>query len=457
MNVNPERVPPQNLEAEQSVLGSMLIDRDAIITSTELLRTTDFYREGHQRIFQAMVSLAERSEPVDLVTLVEELRQQNQLASMGGVPYLTTLANIVPTAANVGYYARIVREKSVLRSLINTATRIVTRGFEAKDNVDEILDEAEQAIFEVSQRSNPQGFASMKDILKGAFDRIDNLWGNKGGVTGVPTGFPDLDNITCGLQNSDLIIIAARPSMGKTTLALNIAQHIAVNEKLPVAIFSLEMSKEQLVQRILCAQANIDAQRLRRGFLSDDDYPRLTKAAGPLAEAPLFIDDTASISVMEVRAKARRLKSEHGLSAIFIDYLQLMRGSERSENRQQEISAISRSLKALAKELDVPVIALSQLSRAVEQREKKRPILSDLLESGGIEANADIVAFIYREGYYNQNAENRHETEIILAKQRNGPVGSVQLYFKESHNKFLSISREHAQQKNEAGALTKTL
>ena len=264
MSANIERVPPQNTEAEQSVLGSMLIDRDAIITATELLRTTDFYREGHQKIFQAMVSLTERSEPVDLVTLVEELRQQNQLESMGGVAYLTTLANIVPTAANVGYYARIVREKSVLRSLINTATRIVTRGFEAKDNVDEILDEAEQAIFEVSQRSNPQGFASMKDILKGAFDRIDKLWGNTGGVTGVPTGFPDLDNITCGLQNSDLIILAARPSMGKTTLALNIAQHIAVNEKLPVAIFSLEMSKEQLVQRILCAQANIDAQQIGR-------------------------------------------------------------------------------------------------------------------------------------------------------------------------------------------------
>ncbi|MDW7652418.1 MAG: replicative DNA helicase [Bacillota bacterium] len=443
MNGSMERVPPQSLEAEQSVLGSMLIDKDAIISATELLRATDFYRDGHQKIFEAMVLLSERGEPVDLVTLVEELRQKNQLEAIGGMSYLTTLANMVPTAANVGYYARIAREKAVLRTLINAATRIVSRCFEAKDEVDQIMDEAEQAIFEVSQRTNTQGFSSMKDILKGAFDRIDTLWGNKGGVTGVPTGFPDLDNITCGFQNSDLIIIAARPSMGKTTLALNIAQHIAVNEKLPTAIFSLEMSKEQLVQRILCAQANIDAQRLRRGFLSDEDYPRLTKAAGPLSEAPLFIDDTAAISVMEMRAKARRLKAEHGLSAIFVDYLQLMRGSDRSENRQQEISAISRSLKALAKELEVPVIALSQLSRAVEQREKKRPILSDLLESGGIEANADIVAFIYREGYYNQNMENRHDTEIILAKQRNGPVGTINLYFKESHNKFLSISREH--------------
>ncbi|MBS3898204.1 MAG: replicative DNA helicase [Dethiobacter sp.] len=442
-----ERIPPQNMEAEQSVLGAMLLDKDAIITAIELLRFGDFYREGHRKIFQAVVALSERGEPVDLVTLPEELRGQNQLESVGGMGYLTVLANTVPTAANVGYYAQIVREKAVLRSLISTATRIVTRCFEAKEEVDEILDEAERAIFEVSQRSSPQGFASMKEVLKGAFDRIDKLWGNKGGVTGVPTGFPDLDNITCGFQNADLIILAARPSMGKTTLALNIAQHIAVNEKLPVAVFSLEMSKEQLVQRILCAQANIDAQRLRRGFLSDEDYPRLTKAAGPLAEAPLFIDDTPAISVMEVRAKARRLKAEHGLSAIFIDYLQLMRGSERTENRQQEISAISRSLKALAKELDVPVVALSQLSRAVEQREKKRPVLSDLLESGGIEANADIVAFIYRESYYNQNSENRNDTEIIIAKQRNGPVGNIHLFFKENHNKFLSVSREHAHEK----------
>lgn len=356
MSGNIERVPPQNLEAEQSVLGSMLIDKDAIIASSEYLKAKDFYRDGHQKIYQAMINLTERGEPVDLVTLAEELSQQNQLENIGGMAYLTTLANIVPTAANVGYYAKIAQEKAVLRSLINSATRIVSRCFEAKDDVDEIMDEAEQAIFEVSQRSNPQGFSLMKDILKGAFDRIDKLWGNKGGVTGVPTGFPDLDDMTSGFQNSDLIIIAARPSMGKTTLALNIAQHIAVNEKLPVAIFSLEMSKEQLVQRILCAQANVDAQRLRRGFLSEDDYPRLTKAAGPLAEAPLFIDDTAAISVMEMRAKARRLKSEHGLSAIFVDYLQLMQGSSRSENRQQEISGISRSLKALAKELDCPEI-----------------------------------------------------------------------------------------------------
>ncbi|NLZ38396.1 MAG: replicative DNA helicase [Firmicutes bacterium] len=438
-----ERIPPQNLEAEQSVLGSMLIDREAILTVAEILKPTDFYREGHQKIYSAMLALAERNDPVDLITLAEELALRNQLEELGGMPYLTTLANVVPTAANVAYYAKIVQEKAVLRSMINAATRIVSRCFEAQEPVEEIVDEAEKLIFEIAQRSTSQDFASMKDLLKDVFDNIDKLWGNKGGVTGVPTGFYDFDNLTCGLQNSDLIIIAARPSMGKTTLALNMAQHIAVNEKLPVAIFSLEMSKEQLVQRMLCAQAGVDSHKLRRGYLSDEDYPKLTKAAGPLSEAPLFIDDTAAISVMEMRAKARRLKAEHGLAAIFIDYLQLMRGNGRAENRQQEISAISRSLKALAKELNVPVVALSQLSRAVEQREKKRPILSDLLESGGIEANADLVAFIYREGYYNPNMENRHDTEIIIAKQRNGPVGTIKLYFNESQNKFLNITHDH--------------
>lgn len=440
MTASLERLPPQNLEAEQSVLGSMLLDGEAIIVATDYLTPSDFYRDAHQKVFQAICALTDRGEPVDLVTLAEELRQRNTLQAVGGQGALTTLANAVPTSANVTYYARIVREKAVLRSLINAATRIVTRSFEATGEVDEILDAAEQAIFEVARRSGPQGFAVMKEVLKDTFERIDQLWGNKGGVTGVPTGFSGLDQITCGLQNADLIIIAARPSMGKTTLALNIAQHVAVNEKLPVAIFSLEMSKEQLAQRMLCAQAGIDSHRLRRGFLSDEDYPKLTRAAGPLSAAPLFIDDTAALSIMEMRAKARRLKAEQGLNAVFVDYLQLMRGSERPENRQQEISAISRSLKALAKELNVPVIALSQLSREVEKRDKKRPILSDLLESGGIEANADVVAFIYREGYYNQDVENKHLTEVIIAKQRNGPVGTVQLYFKENHNKFLNIS-----------------
>lgn len=435
-----ERIPPQNLEAEQSVLGSMLLDKEAIIIASEYLKPADFYRESHRQIFQAICALSDRNEPVDLVTLAEELRSRSVLEPVGGMGTLTLLANAVPTAANVAYYSRIVREKAILRTLINTATRIVTRSFEATGEVDEILDEAEQAIFEVSRRSGPQGLAAMKEVLKETFERIDKLWGNKGGVTGLSTGFADLDHITCGLQSSDLIIIAARPSMGKTTLALNIAQHIAVNEKVPVAVFSLEMSKEQLAQRMLCAQAGIDANRLRRGFLSDEDYPKLTRAAGPLSAAPLFIDDTPALSAMEMRARVRRLKAEHGLSAVFVDYLQLIRGSERTENRQQEISAISRSLKALAKELSVPVVALSQLSREVEKRDKKRPVLSDLLESGGIEANADVVAFIYREGYYNHEAENKPLTEVIIAKQRNGPIGTVQLYFKENLNKFVSIS-----------------
>jgi replicative DNA helicase len=435
-----ERIPPQNLEAEQSVLGSMLLDREAIIIASEYLKPTDFYRDSHRQIFQAICALCDRNEPVDLVTLAEELRSRSALEPVGGMGTLTLLAGAVPTAANVAYYARIVREKAILRTLINTATRIVTRSFEVTGEVEEILDEAEQAIFEVARRSGTQGLATMKEVLKETFERIDKLWGNKGGVTGLSTGFADLDHITCGLQHSDLIIIAARPSMGKTTLALNIAQHIAVNEKVPVAVFSLEMSKEQLAQRMLCAQAGIDANRLRRGFLSDEDYPKLTRAAGPLSAAPLFIDDTPALSALEMRARVRRLKAEHGLSAVFVDYLQLIRGSERAENRQQEISAISRSLKALAKELNVPVVALSQLSREVEKRDKKRPVLSDLLESGGIEANADVVAFIYREGYYNQDAENKPLTEVIIAKQRNGPVGTIQLYFKENLNKFVSVS-----------------
>lgn len=445
MSPVPERIPPQNLEAEQSVLGSMLIEQEAIFAATEIIRPADFYKEGHQKIFEAMLALSGRGEPVDLVTLAEELKQKKILEAVGGIPYLTTLANIVPTAANVTYYAKIVREKAILRNLIHAATGIVSKCFEDSDDIEQLLDEAERSIFKISQRFSPQDLTSIREILKTTFANVDKLWNSKGGVTGVPTGFVDLNDITCGLQNSDLIIIAARPSMGKTTLALNIAQHIAVNENLPVAIFSLEMSKEQLVQRMLCAQANIDAQRLRRGYLLDDDYPKLTRAAGPLSEAPIFIDDTPAISVLEMRAKARRLKAEHGLAVLFVDYLQLMRGDARAENRQQEISGISRSLKALAKELNIPVVALSQLSRAVEQREKKRPVLSDLLESGGIEANADVVAFIYREGYYNPNIENKNETEIIIAKQRNGPVGSISLYFKENHNKFVNLSHKHSE------------
>jgi replicative DNA helicase len=446
----PERLPPQNLEAEQSVLGSMLLEKEAVNTAIEHLRPEDFYRDAHRRVFESMVELTDRGEPLDVITLVEALRQKKSLEEIGGVTYLTQLANVVPTAANVAFYTRIVREKSLLRQLINAATKIAARGYESGDDVEQVIDEAEQAIYNVSRRRGTESFVTLKRVLLDTFDHIALLYENKGGLTGLATGFPDFDNLTSGLQPSDLIIIAARPSMGKTTLALNMAQHIGIKERKPVAVFSLEMSREQLVQRMLCAQANIDAHRLRRGYLADNDWNKLTEAVGPLGDAPIFIDDSPAISIMEMRAKTRRLKAEHGLGAVFVDYLQLMRSSERSENRQQEISAISRGLKALAKELVLPVVALSQLSREVEKRGDKRPILSDLMESGGIEANADLVAFIYRDEYYNPETEKKGMAEVIIAKQRNGPVGRLELYFMDKYNKFVSTTRDRSA-REEAG------
>ena len=442
MVVLSDRVPPQSKEAEVSVLGSMIIDREAIFAAAELLTEMDFYSTAHQKIFSGIISLSEKGEPVDLVTLSEELQSNQCLENIGGRSYLVTLANAVPTAANVQYHSRIVREKAILRALIQTAKGIVARSFEAPSNVDEFLDEAEQLIFEISRRGQQQGFASLKDVLVKAFDSIEKLYDEKKGVTGLSTGFTDLDRVTSGFQNSDLIIIAARPSMGKTTLALNITQQIAVNEKMPTAFFSMEMSKEQLAQRLLCAESQIDAQNMRRGFLSQEEWQKLTRAVGPLSESPLYIDDSGNLSVMEVRAKARRLKAEKGLQAIFVDYLQLMRGFSRSESRQQELSEISRALKALAKELQVPVIALSQLSRAVEKRPDRRPMLSDLMESGGIEANADVVMFIYRESYYNRDTEQGNIAEISIAKQRNGPTGLVKLYFLDRFTKFANVARD---------------
>ncbi len=442
-----DRVPPHNLEAEQSVLGSMLLEREAIITGVEYLRAEDFYHDNHRKIFQAMIELSDQGEPVDLVTLSEELRQKNQLESVGGASYLTKIVDLVPTAANVSTYAGIVKEKAVLRQLISVSSKITSRCYEGGDEIEEILDESEKLIFQVANQGAQKSYVVIKDILMETFERIEYLYEHKKGITGVPSGFTDLDNITSGFQNSDLIIVAARPGMGKTTLALNIAQHIGTREKLSAAIFSLEMSKEQLVMRMLCAQAGIDAHRLRRGYLTGEDWPKLVRAVGPLAEAPIYIDDTPAISVMEIRAKARRLMAEHGLSIIFIDYLQLMRAHGRQENRQQEISFISRSLKALAKELNVPIIALSQLSRAVETRNDKRPILSDLLESGGIEANADLVAFIYRDDYYNNESQDKNIAEIIVAKQRNGPIDTVRLYFQDSFTRFQNIaSRSHMEE-----------
>ncbi len=435
-----DKVPPHSLEAEQSVLGSMLLEREAIITGSEHLKPQDFYREIHQRIFEAMLNLSERGEPVDLVTLSEELRQKNHLEMVGGASYLTQVVDMVPTAANIATYAAIVKEKAVLRQLIGVSSQIVSRCYDGGQDLEEILDESEKMIFQVANRGAQRGYVVIKDILMETFERIEYLYEHKKGITGVPTGFTDLDNITSGFQNSDLIIVAARPAMGKTTLALNMAQHVGTREKLPVAIFSLEMSKEQLVMRMLCSQAGIDAHRLRRGFLTGDDWPKLVRAVGPLAEAPIYIDDTPAISVMEMRAKSRRLMAEHGLSIIFVDYLQLMQSHGRQENRQQEISLISRSLKALAKELNVPIVALSQLSRAVETRNDKRPMLSDLLESGGIEANADLVAFIYRDDYYRQDSQEKNVAEIIVSKQRNGPTGTIRLVFQDSFTRFQNIA-----------------
>ncbi|MBP2634761.1 MAG: dnaC [Firmicutes bacterium] len=439
-----DRVPPQNVEAEQSVLGAMMIEREAISKVVELLRPEDFYREAHRLIFNAMLELFNKNDAVDLVTVVEVLRRDEKLEGAGGIAYVSALANSVPTAANVMYHARIVEEKALLRQLITTATEVAGMGYEANEEVTVIMDKAEKMILEVSNRKAGQEFASIKNIIFDVFDKVSELYSSKGGITGLSTGFKDLDKLTSGLQASDLILIAARPSMGKTAFVLNIAQNVAIKEKQAVAFFSLEMSKEQLVQRMLCAEAPIDAQRLRIGELENNDWDKLVRAADRLAAAPIFIDDTAGITVMEMRSKARRLKIEHNLQLIIIDYLQLMQGSSgssRNENRQQEISEISRSLKALARELKVPVIALSQLSRGVESRQVKKPMLSDLRESGSLEQDADIVAFLYREDYYDPETENKNITDVIVAKHRNGPVDSVQLFFHKQFTKFSDLSR----------------
>ena len=445
MSMMLDKVPPQNPEAEQSVLGSMLLDKEAIIKAQETLRPGDFYRDSHRVIFEAIIALFNRGQAVDLITLSEILRQEGKLEEVGGLTYLSELANLVPSAANIENYARIVQEKAVLRALITEATRIVGRVYSADEEIESVLDQAEQAIFNISQRRAGRGYSHIKDVLDSALDQIEFLFSHRGEVTGVPTGFKDLDELTCGLQPSDLIIIAARPSMGKTQLALNIARYAAVEnpKPVPVAIFSLEMAKEQLAMRLLSAEATIDSQRLRTGHLTDEHWKRLVTALGRLSEAPIFIDDTPAVSLMEMRARSRRIKQEHGLGLILIDYLQLMQTSGRKENRQQEISEISRSLKALARELKVPVVALSQLSRAVEQRTERRPMLSDLRESGAIEQDADLVAFLYRDDYYNKESEKPNITEISIAKQRNGPIGTVELIFLKEFGKFVSLDRQH--------------
>ena len=438
-----DRMPPASIEAEQAVLGAMLLKPDAVTTAAEELSADDFYRETHRLIFEAMMELKERTEPVDLVTLTEQLKKADKLTKIGGIPALSLIANSVPTAANVHYHARIVHEKAQLRSLINAATEIAGAAYESADEVEDIMDSAEKRILQVASGKRSKDFVPLQDILLDTLEQIDLRYNNKGSITGLPTGFAELDHLTAGLQKSDLILVAARPSMGKTAFTLNIAAHVVLRAKEPVAFFSLEMSKEQLVQRLLCSEGRIDSQRLRVGELEEKEWGDLIDTANRLSAAPLYIDDTPGITVMELRSKARRLKAEHGLSLIVIDYLQLMQGraSKSGDNRQQEISEISRSLKALARELNVPVIALSQLSRSVESRQIKRPMLSDLRESGSLEQDADIVMFLYREDYYDPETENKNITEVIIAKHRNGPVDTVDLTFLKQFTKFGNLSR----------------
>lgn len=444
MSILLEKIPPHNLEAEQAVLGSMMIDREAIYTVLESLTPEDFYKEAHQLIYRTIQSLEEKGEPVDMIMLTEELRRQNNLDRVGGIGYIAAVANTVPTAANVSHYAKIVEEKAILRKLISFSTRIASRCYEDQEDAMQLLDNAEKTILEIASNRNYEGLVPLKHVLSETLEKIEALANKKGNITGVPSFFTDLDRMTSGWQPSDLIILAARPSMGKTSFGLNIAFNAATKGKVPVAIFSLEMSREQLVQRLMSSEAMIDQHKLRTGRLQDEDWLRLTKAAQPLSTANIFIDDNPAVSILELRSKARRLKAEKGLGLIVIDYLQLMQiTSRKNENRQQEISEISRSLKALARELNVPILALSQLSRAVEQTHEKRPALSHLRESGALEQDADLVMFIYREEYYNPETEKPGIAEIILAKHRNGPTGVVELGFIKEFTKFVDLDRYH--------------
>lgn len=441
---------PWSEEAEISVVSAMLIDGDAVARAIEMVGDGSFYREANRRIFRAMVRLYSRGEVIDVVTLSDELKSAGELEGAGGMAYLAQLVDAVPTSANIEYHCRILRDKSVLRQLIESATDIVREAYDAPaGEVDDTLDRAEQKIFQIAQSTQRQGFVWIKEILWPTFERIEELQSSPGSVTGVGTGFPDLDNLTAGFQKGDLIIVAGRPSMGKTALAMNFAQHAAIEKEVPVAVFSLEMSKEAIVQRLLCSEGRVDAGRLRRGRLQDDEYARLATAAGHLNTAPIWIDDTPAITALELRAKARRLASEVDLGLVIVDYLQLMSGPSNAENRQQEISAISRAIKAVAKELNVPVVALSQLSRSPEQRTDKRPVLADLRESGAIEQDADLVLFVYREEVYRRPEDLvddtgesiEGKTDLIIGKQRNGPTGTVRLYFHKNYTLFESATR----------------
>ena len=431
-----DRVPPHNLEAEQAVLGAIFLDNKVIVSVSEILTPEDFYRMAHQKIYHAMLSVHNKNIPVDIVSVVTELSNSNQIEDIGGTPYIRELAAAVPTAANAVFYAEIVEEKAVLRRLIQTATTIVTEGYSSEGDLADLLNNAEKNILAVSKNVKAGSFKNIQDVLVEAHDHIVSMFQSQGDITGIPSGFPDLDRMTAGFQKNDLIIVAARPSVGKTAFALNIAQSVATKTNETVAIFSLEMGAEQLVMRMLCAEGNLDAQRMRTGKLTAEDWGKLSLALGSLANSKVFIDDTPGIKVSDIRNKCRRLAQEHGLGMILIDYLQLIQGSGNSrENRQQEVSEISRTLKEIAREL--------QLSRGVESRQDKRPIMSDIRESGSIEQDADIVAFLYRDDYYEKETEKKNIIEIIIAKQRNGPVGTVELAFRKEYNKFLSIDRNH--------------
>lgn len=431
-----EKIPPQSREAEMSVLGAMLMEESALVRALEILKPFYFYEDAHQKIFTAGQSLFEKNQAVDLVTVAEELKKRKQLEEVGGASYLTQLTASVPTAVNLEHYAEIVKEKALLRHLISTATQILQETYEPESEVNMLLDRAEQRIFEISQHQIEGKFIPLKEVIRTSIETIDQLYQRKEHVTGLATGFKEFDSKTAGLQPSDLIVVAGRPSMGKSAFVTSICEHAGVELKKPIAFFSLEMSKEQLVQRMLCSHAQVDAQKVRTGYLSHQDWPKLTAAAGKLSEAPIFIDDSPTLTALALRAKARRLRSQHQIELVVVDYLQLMQGLASSENRQQEISEISRSLKALARELRVPVIAVSQLSRAVESRTGNRPQLSDLRESGAIEQDADVVVFLFREEYYHPAEENRNKAEAIIAKQRNGPTGSIDLVFLKEWTRF---------------------
>ncbi|PIE57644.1 MAG: replicative DNA helicase [Desulfobulbus propionicus] len=434
----PRMLPPQNIEAEQAVLGTVLLQDRTLLKIVEIIEPGDFYRQAHQTIFSVMIHLFEKREPHDLITVTNLLNERNKLEEIGGAGYLASLTDIIPFSGTLVHHAQIIRKKSVLRRLIKSASEVAARCYDAQDDIDTLVDEAEQTIFEIAQSKNGQGFQPMSSIVPKTFDRITKLFNRQEHITGVPTGYEELDRMTAGLQRSDMVVLAARPSMGKTALALNMVQHAALVEKIPVAVFSLEMSMESLALRMLCSIGRVDSQRMRTGRLLDTDWPKLTRATGMLTEAQIYIDDTAGLTILEMRAKARRLKSEHDIGMVVVDYLQLMQGKSGIESRVQEISDISRSLKAMAKELDVPVVALSQLNRSLESRIDKRPQLSDLRESGAIEQDADVIMFIYRDEVYNKGVDNPNKglAELIVGKQRNGPTGTIKLTFLGQYTTF---------------------